>query len=322
MMRWLSQTVAGGTTRVEITRCSGSRAVAKRTLLLRDQGKRRHASWFVLLMLGASMFGVLASKADDSLTKGIELFRHQQYQKAEKVLEQVVSANESNATGQYYLGRTDFMLCDYDQAITHLQRAIDLENRQSDYYYWLGRAYGEKTKRSGLLKQAGLAKKVRTAFEQAVVLDPNSVAARAALGNFYAQAPKFMGGGMGKATEQAAALMELDPLEGELLKARILEEQKKPDDAEAIYKGLEERYGNSPGAPDIYRQYGGFLLRQDRPRDAIGKLQKQVELEPNDPSAYFDLAVAYEAAGRSQEATAEYQKAAQINSACKSPKKR
>jgi tetratricopeptide (TPR) repeat protein len=279
-------------------------------------------SSFVLLMVGSFLFGAFVCKADDFLTKGIDLFQQQQYGEAKKVFEQVMVANESNPAAQYYLGRTDFMLCDYDQAITHLQRAVDLESHQSNYYYWLGRAYGEKTKRSGLLKQAGLAKKVRTTFEQAVMLNPNNVAARAALGNFYAQAPKFMGGGIDKATEQAMALTKLDALQGELLKARILEEQKKSDAAEALYKRLEERYGNSPGAPNIYRQYGGFLLRRDHPRDAIGKLQKRVQLEPNDPSAYFDLAAAYEAAGRSQEATAEYQKAAQINSACKPPKKR
>jgi tetratricopeptide (TPR) repeat protein len=271
-------------------------------------------------MLGVFVLGAFVSKADDSLNKGIELFQHRQYQDAEKLLEQVVAANGSNATGQYYLGRTYFMLCDYDQAITHLGRAVDLDNKQSSYDYWLGRAYGEKTKRSGLLKQAGLAKKVRMAFEQAVMLDPSNVAARAALGNFYAQAPGFMGGGIDQATEQAAALMRLDPLQGELLKARIQEEQKKPNDARALYKKLEDRYGNSPG--DLYGQYGRFLLRQDSPSDAIGKLQKQVQLEPSDPSAYFDLAAAYEAAGRSQEAAAEYKKATQVNPACKPPKKR
>lgn len=273
-------------------------------------------------MLGSFLFVVFVCKADDPLTKGIDLFRHRQYREAEKVLAQVVTANESNAVGHYYLGRTYFMLCDYDQAITHLQQAIDLDSRQSRYDYWLGRAYGEKTRRSGLLRQAGLAKKVRAAFEQAVTLDPNNVAARAALGNFYAQAPGFMGGGIDKAAEQAVALTALDALQGELLKARILEEQKKPNDAEAAYKKLEEHYGNSPSASDIYGQYGKFLLRQDRPDDAIGKLQKQVQLEPNDLSAYFDLAAAYEAAGRSQEAAAEYQKAARINPACKPPNKR
>jgi tetratricopeptide (TPR) repeat protein len=288
----------------------------------RNKRRQRRVSSLALIVLGALVFAISVSRADDSITKGIELFRQRQYGEAEKVFEQAVAANESNAPAHYYLGRTDLMLCGYDQAITHLQRAVDLESHQSNYYYWLGRAYGEKTKRSGLLKQAGLAKKVRTAFEQAVLLDPNNVAARAALGNFYAQAPRFMGGGIDKATEQAAALTKLDALQGELLKARVLEEQKKPNDAGAVYMKLQDRYGNSPGASYLYGQYGKFLLRQGRPDDAIGKLQKQVEMEPSNPSAYFDLAAAYEAAGRSQQATAEYQKAAQINPACKPPKKR
>ncbi len=290
--------------------------------LERDERRQRRATLFASLIFGVVALGAFVSKADDFLTKGIELFQHRQYREAEKVLEQVVTANGSNATGQYYLGRSYFMLCHYDQAITHLQRAVDLQGSQSDYHYWLGRAYGEKTKRSGLLKQAGLAKKVRMAFEQAVMLDPNNVAARAALGNFYAQAPRFMGGGIDKAAEQAVALTALDALQGKLLKARILEEQKKPSDAEASYKKLQERYGDSPSASDIYGQYGRFLLRQDHPDDAIGKLQKQVQLKPNDLSAYFDLAAAYEAAGRSHEAATEYQKAARIIPACKPPNKR
>jgi tetratricopeptide (TPR) repeat protein len=273
-------------------------------------------------MLGIFVLGAFVSKADDSMSKGVQLFQHRQYREAQKILQQVVTANESNAAGQFYLGRAYFMLCDYDQAITHLQQAVDLENHQSGYHYWLGRAYGEKTRRSGLLKQAGLAKKVRTAFEQAVVLDPKNVAARAALGNFYAQAPRFMGGGIDKATEQAVALTALDPLQGELLQARILEEQRKPDDAEALYKKLEDRYGASPSAFDLYGQFGKFLLRQGRPGDAIAKLKKQLGQEPGDVSAHFDLAAAYEAAGQTQEAGAEYQKAAQIDPTCKPLKRR
>lgn len=289
--------------------------------LERDERRERRARLYASLLLGVFALGSFVSNADDSLSKGVQLFEHRQYADARKILQQVVTTNESNAAGQYYLGRAYFMLCDYDQAIAHLQHAVDLDSHQSSYDYWLGRAYGEKTRRSGLLKQAGLAKRVRGAFERAVMLDPNNVAARAALGNFYAQAPGFMGGGIDKASEQAAALTALDPLQGELLQARILEEQKRSDAAEAVYKKLENRYGTSPDVFDLYGQYGKFLLRRGRPNEAIGKLQKQVELEPQDVFSYFDLAGAYQAAGRSQETTVEYQKAAQISPACKPPKR-
>lgn len=283
--------------------------------------RRRRMSPRLLFMIAIFISVTPGPRADDSVTKGIQLFERQQYEEAEKVLRQTIAANASDATGQYYLGRTYFMLCDYEQAIMHLERAADSGKNQADHYFWLGRAYGEKAQRSGVFKQAGLAKKIRAAFEQAVALDSKHVDARTGLGNFYAQAPRFMGGGIDKATEQAKALVALNPLKGGLLSARILEEQKEPDRAEAAYEKLEERYGNSPGAFDLYGEYGKFLLREGRIADAIGKLEKQVALKPGSISGHFNLAAAYKAAGRSQDAANEYAKAAKINPRCEPPKK-
>jgi tetratricopeptide (TPR) repeat protein len=288
---------------------------------LPDETRGRRISALVLLTIAVFASVPPGSRADETVTRGARLFERQRYEEAEKVLKKSVAANAADAAGQYYLGRTYFMLCDYEQAITHLERAVNLDKNQSDYYFWLGRAYGEKAQRSGVFKKAGLAKKIRAAFEQAVALDSKHVEARAGLGNFYAQAPRFMGGGIDKATEQAKALAALNPLKGGLLNARILEEQKKRDRAEATYRELEVRYGNSPGAFDLYGEYGKFLLRQGRVDDAIGKLEKQVVLKSGNISAHFNLAAAYRAAGRSQEATNEYARAAKINPKCKPVKK-
>lgn len=276
----------------------------------------------VLCVLGTLASVIAGPRVDEALTRGVQRFERQQYREAKEVFKQIVAANATDAAGLYYLGRTYFALCDYDQAITHLQRAADLERSRSDYHFWLGRAYGEKARRSSVIKQAGLAKKVKGAFEEAVALDPNNAEARTALGNFYAQAPGFMGGGIDKATEQARALTALDPLKGELLRARILEEQKKAGDAEATYRKLEDHYGNSAGASDLYGAYGSFLLRQGRPGDAIEKLRNRVARGPGDASAHLDLAAAYAAAGRPREAVDEYQKAAEIGPMCKPEKMR
>ncbi len=275
----------------------------------------------VLCVLGTVASVVAGPRVDEALTRGVQLFERQQYREAEEVFRQIVAANATDAAGPYYLGRIHFALCDYDQALTHLERATALERSRSDYYFWLGRTYGEKARRSSVIKQAGLAKKVKRAFAEAVALDPGNAEARAALGNFYAQAPGFMGGGMDQATEQARALTALDPLKGELLRARILEEQK-PGDAEATYRKLESNYGNSPGAADFYGAYGRFLLRQGRPGDAIEKLRNRVARGPGDASAHLDLAAAYAAAGRPREAVHEYQKAAEISPMCKPAKMR
>ncbi|MFQ5994785.1 MAG: tetratricopeptide repeat protein [Acidiferrobacterales bacterium] len=283
--------------------------------------KRKRANGLMMLVFIALVFGSSGLNADNTITPGIELFESRQYGQAQNVFKQLVSANETDAAAQYYLGRTYFVLCGYSQAINHLERAVELENKQPDYYFWLGRAYGEKAQRAGVFKQAGLAKKIRKAFEQAVALNPKYVEARIGLGNFYAQAPRFMGGGIDKATEQAAALADLDVLKSELLRARILEEEKEPDRAEASYKVLEQRYGFSSSAFDLYGDYGKFLLRRGRFDEAIDILRKQTALRPENLSALFNLAAAYKAAGRSQDAAAEYAKAAKINPKCTPPKK-
>jgi tetratricopeptide (TPR) repeat protein len=285
------------------------------------EARGRHTSPLAWLTIAALLLVPAGPRADDSATDGIQLFERQHYDEARRILKQTVAANAADPVGQYYLGRTYFMLCAYDQAIMHLERAVDLGKDEADYYFWLGRAYGEKAQRSGVLKQAGLAKKIRAAFEQAVALDARHAEARTGLGNFYAQAPRFMGGGLDKATEQANALVALDPFKSGLLSARILEEQKEPDRAEAIYKKLEERYGNSASAFDLYGDYGKFLLRQGDIDRAIGKLEKQVALKADSLSAHFNLAAAYKAAGRSQDATNEYARAAKINPRCEPPKK-
>ncbi len=275
----------------------------------------------VALLIAMSVSAPFGLRADATLPDAVRLFERQQYDDARTVLEQRLSKNPADAVTQYFLGRAYFMLCDYERAIEHLNRAVDLDKKQPDYYFWLGRAYGEKAQRSGLLKQAVLANKIRAAFERAVALDSGHAEARNGLGNFYAQAPGFMGGSLDAAAEQAQALTVLDPLKGGLLSARILEEQKDPVAAEMTYAELEKRYGHLPGASYLYAAYGKFLLRQRRIGDAIAKLETQVTLEPGKLSAHFNLAAAFEAAGRSRDAADQYAKAAKINPTCKPPKK-
>ncbi len=286
----------------------------------RAERRRKRSNALMLLILGLFTSAPSGPRADDTLARGIQLFEQRQYREAEAIFKQITAANERDAAGQHYLGRIYLVRCDYDQAIAYLQRAADSEGNRADHYFWLGRAYGEKARRVGVIKQAGLAKKVRQAFERAVALDPNNAEARTALGNFYAQAPGFMGGGVDKAIEQARTLAALDPLLSELLRARILEEQRKLDDADAAYKKLEEHHRDAPRAFELHGQYGKFLLRRDRAAEAIGRFESQVALRPDSVSARFDLASAYEAVGRAQDAVSERQKAAAISPGCKPPK--
>ncbi|MFQ5676017.1 MAG: tetratricopeptide repeat protein, partial [bacterium] len=61
--------------------------------------------------------------------------------------------------------------------------------------------------------------------------------------------------------------------------------------------------------------YGYFLLKQKRYDEAITRFQKQVNLTPNQANPHDSLGDGFRAAGRLQEAAAEYRKALQIDAA-------
>lgn len=90
---------------------------------------------------------------------------------------------------------------EYTQAVEAFQRAVDLNPGVSEYYHWLGKAYGRLAERASWLRAVGLARKTRAAFERAVQLDETNVEALSDLEEYYLSAPGFLGGGAEKARQ-------------------------------------------------------------------------------------------------------------------------
>ena len=159
-------------------------------------------------------------------------------------LELQIRQTPNDAASYLLLCRAYFMMEDWDRGIANCERARDLEPQNSLHYLWLGRAYGEKADRTNFFTAAGLAKKVRGAFERAVELDPTDWEARADLGEFYLEAPGIVGGGKDKAREQANALMPLKPSKAHWLLGRIAEKDKNLIDAERQFcAGIDATHG-------------------------------------------------------------------------------
>ena len=176
-------------------------------------------------------------------------------------LEQHLSQSPKDASSFNLLCRAYFMMEEWDRGISNCERAADLDPQSSTYHLWLGRVYGEKADRSSFVSAPGLAKKSRAAFEKAVELDPKNVEARMDLGEFYAEAPGFIGGGKDKARQQAQALLSLDPAIGHWVLARIAEKEKDPAKAESEYRAaIDASHGAVRGWVDL----ANFLLYAHR----------------------------------------------------------
>src|SRR6202158_6224523 len=138
-----------------------------------------------------------------------------------QTLEWQIGHSPSDAESFNLLCRAYFMIDEWDRGIPSCERATRLDPQKSLYYLWLGRIYGEKADHVGFLSAAGLAKKVRNAFERAVELDPGSWEARTDLAEFYLEAPSIVGGGQDKARAQADALLPFNPAMAHWVLARI-----------------------------------------------------------------------------------------------------
>ena len=123
-----------------------------------------------------------------------------------------------------------------DEAIKEAEKAVTMSPNNAVYHLWLGRIYGQKAEKINVLRQAGMAGKVRGEFEKAVQLDGGNADARSDLAEFYIDAPGMMGGGVDKAKAQAEAIAQKDPATAHFIRAKIAEKAKDDPAAEKEYK--------------------------------------------------------------------------------------
>jgi len=171
-----------------------------------------------------------------------------------------INSSPNDAVAQNLLCRAYFTLGQWDRGISACEKAVALAPDNGQYHLWLGRIYGEKADKASFLTAAGLAGKVRTEFETAVRLTPNSVDARSDLAEFYLEAPGIVGGGRDKAIQQISPLAQLDPARAHWITARIAEKKKDLATAEAEYRAAIDA---SHGSASAWLNLGLFYRHRE-----------------------------------------------------------
>jgi tetratricopeptide (TPR) repeat protein len=210
-------------------------------------------------------FSVIASAADTA----VGLLAAGRIDDAISTLQQKISGSPNDADSYNLLCRAYFALGNWDPGVSACEKAVALAPNNSEYHLWLGRIYGEKADASSFLTAAGLAKKVRTEFETAVKLSPDSVSARTDLAEFYLEAPGIVGGGRDKAEAQAQTLSTMDAAKAHWVIARIAEKKKDMAAAEREYRAAIEA---SKGSAESWLDLALFFRhanRMDDMEDAI-----------------------------------------------------
>lgn len=113
--------------------------------------------------------------------KGNYYLKNGKYHEGIEVFSKEAEVNPNNAETQYYLGRFQLATDNFDMALNHLKKAVQLSPDEADYHFWLGVAYGIK-------KEAA---RERQCYLRALEIDNNHLMAMTYLGHNYLEQKEF-----------------------------------------------------------------------------------------------------------------------------------
>jgi tetratricopeptide (TPR) repeat protein len=234
-----------------------------------------------LFVAAAGMWATLAARAQSaSPEKKIQqLFDAGKYRQAVQEAQAAVGKAPPDAVLDYWLGRCDYELRDFNRAVASLERAVAMEPDNSEYHDWLGRAYGQKAARSNFLSGFSLARKTHRELETAVRLDKTNLAAQRDLIRFLLVAPGIVGGGEDRALQQIAALSVVSATEANLARAEYFQTRKRFDLANEQYEKVMQA---DPSRIGVYLEIADYYAERGDPQRMQKAIDAAASVSPSD----------------------------------------
>jgi cytochrome c-type biogenesis protein CcmH/NrfG len=248
---------------------------------------RGHYGLFGMLAAGLLLPAWGAQAAASELDRARELYNRTEYG---AVLQALARVSPKDAPVYALIGQSYYMQGDLKKATDNFQKASSLNPRESDYYLWLGRAFGRRAETSSFVTAPGYASKAREAFEKAVELNPRNLEAISDLFEYYLDAPGFLGGGFDKASALAARMAKLNPAEGAWAQARLAEKHKESAAAEQQLRRAAELAPRQVGRViDLAK----FLAKAGRFQESDDTFRRAESIAPDSPKLMFERANMY-----------------------------
>ena len=232
--------------------------------------------------LSGLLFGVsLASSAwSQDLGKAENLYKHTDYQAS---LDSLDKRGADPATN-FLVARNYFMLGDFKKSVDYLSKATEAQPNNSEYWDWLGRAYGRRAETSNMLAAPGYATKARAAFEKSVQLDNKNRDALSDLFDYYLEAPGFLGGGYDKAMTVTDKTSKVDPAEAYFQQAKLAQKRKEYESAEIHFR---KAIAIGPHSIGHLVSLARFLANQGRVRESDAVFEQAKQVAPNEPTLWY-----------------------------------
>jgi tetratricopeptide (TPR) repeat protein len=248
--------------------------------------------FLITCILGRGILAAQSQPLADLATQGQAALRDQQFDRAEKIYEQVIKLDPRSAEAHSNLGLALYMTDNYSRAITELRRALDLDPKLDRTQVLLALSYfnaGDLDHATPLLEKAYQTKKD----------DPVVVAH---LGLAYLRESKD-----DKALSMLSRWAELEPESADALyfKGRA-----------SIYVASNSFAQLSKIAPDSYRMFqlrAEMMRQQGQTPAAINEYKQAIAQKPDAAGLHYALGTVYHEAGRLDEALAEFNEELKIS---------
>lgn len=235
---------------------------------------------FTASALAAMITLAVPTSAAPTLEDARLLYRARELDQAQAIFEAHTSSAAARREAVYYLGKIAILRGRYDPAVQWLEQAVALAPERPDYFVWLGNGYAWMASAAPACEKLGLGRKCLAAYRRALELDPDNVSAHFALMNFYRHVPAFLGGGLGAAYHEAAAVRRHDARRGQLALAVLCAQEEKYAPA---FAALEEILRQQP---DDYASNSAFgriaVLSQSRLSEGEARLRRCLEQCPGE----------------------------------------
>ena len=195
------------------------------------------------------------------------LYRARELDQARVIFETQAGTASTRGEAVYYLGKIAVLRGEFAPAVHWLEQAVTLAPERPEYFVWLGNGYAWMASTAPACEKLGLGRKCLAAYRRALELDPDDVSAHFALMNFYRHVPAFLGGGLGAAYHEAAAVRRHDARRGQLALAVLCAQEEKYAPAFAALEAILRQH------PDDYAANSAFgrIAVQSRSRLSEGE---------------------------------------------------
>jgi len=216
-----------------------------------------------------------------ALAEGRRLFDQRKYVEARTALQPV---GKSEAPAAFLLGRVALELNDSRNAVAWLEKAVELNPRSSEYWDWLGRAYGSQAQRASKLKLLSIASKTKNAWEKAIALDPENLDARMDMVQYYLQAPGFVGGSKDKARAMAQEIRRRNAYRGAFAMASVCGHLK---DQACVEREMQAAATSWPDSAAVHSQLASYYTSQKLYDKAFALLDQRLKSKPDEPLTLY-----------------------------------